>query len=264
MLVVPGTSLNVESCIIVVRTSAQRPSVFCRRLQNVVRPVVVGKKAVCGDAVFRAEHPLVLFAESAVERQFSVVVGHVIPLQFECPSNVLRLAVDVDEEILQPHHRCLVGIEFRVHSQGVDAVVFHQTGKFQRVSERTVGVSLRQFHQRLRIVRLHGVAYFGIPRHREHASHRDTILSRRIADASRHSQPWCRPVAVGVDILPHREVVALKTVAGQSLPFRRRVVERCPQEHPALSLHIVSHLIVAVGDALERTLARDEELVIDS
>ena len=142
-------ALDVEAGIVVVTAAAELLGIGDGLGEGGRIPVVVGEHHVGDDIVLVAEHLLVVRSQTVVEGDVAVVVGTVIPVQLEFPSQFFGLLVALGEEILQFRHGVVVGGELGVDTDTVDAVVAEELHKVVEVDEVVFAVALCEFGEYL-------------------------------------------------------------------------------------------------------------------
>ena len=143
------TALDIEALVVVVRIATHALCICCRVLKSTATCVVVREHHVGNDVVLITELILVVSTKTLVERDATVVVGTVIPVELELPTDLLSLLMARSEEALDLLHCSSISIELRVHTNAVNAVVLKNLNEALYVFVCAVRVLLCQLAEGL-------------------------------------------------------------------------------------------------------------------
>ena len=143
------TALNIETLVVVVRVAAHALCICCSVLESTCTGVVVREHHVGNDVVLTAELILVVSTKTIIESDTTVVVGTVIPVELELPTDLLCLLMARSEEALDLLHCCSRSVELRVHTNTVDAVILKNLNEALYVFVCAVRVLLCQLAEGL-------------------------------------------------------------------------------------------------------------------
>ena len=98
------TTLDIEALVVVVRIATHALCIFCSVLESTVTGVVVREHHVGNNVVLITELILVVSSETLIESDSTIVVGTVIPVELELPTDLLCLLMARSEETLDLLH----------------------------------------------------------------------------------------------------------------------------------------------------------------
>ena len=194
------TALDIEALVVVVRIAAKTLCIFCRVLERTVTSVVVGEHHVGNDVVLITELILVVSTKTLVECDGTVVVGTVIPVELELPTDLLCLLMARSEEALNLLHCCCIGAELRVYTNAVDAVILEDLNEALYVFVCAVRVLLCQLAEGLAPTACCVHVNICRPRNRSNATYRYTILVSNVRQTASYAEPRCCPVTVDAEV----------------------------------------------------------------